>query len=163
MDTVSSQQHLHELLKEFDTAMFVTRADDGHMHARPMAIADFAEDGTIYLVTGIHSPKVAEVEDNAIVTLTFQSPKRYASLCGRVAVTQDKALIERMWKEAWKVWFPQGKTDPAISLLRFDAQDGEYWDNSGAQGLKYAFSAAKAYVQGKTPTTDATQHSKVSL
>ncbi len=36
----NTQQHLYDLLKDFDTAMLVTQSADGHMHSRPMAIAE---------------------------------------------------------------------------------------------------------------------------
>ena len=133
------------------------------MHARPMAVAELRPDADAYFVTSIDSPKVEEIEASPDVTLTFQSSNQFASVCGRVRIVRDPALIDRLWKEAWKVWFPKGKTDPNISLLQFNAQHGEYWDNAGTQGLKYAFEAAKAYVKGETPRSDAKQHAKVEL
>lgn len=161
--TENRKQHLYDLLKDFDTAMLVTHPSGGEMHARPMAVAELQPDADAYFVTSIGSPKIAEIEANPTVTLTFQSSKQFASIAGRVSVVRDRAVIDRLWKEAWKVWFPQGKTDPTISLLRFEAAHGEYWDNSGLQGLKYAFEAAKAYVQGEKPATDRQQNAKVAL
>lgn len=160
----STQKHLYDLLKDFDTAMLVTRSADGHMHSRPMAIAELRPDSDAYFVTSIDSPKVAEVQANPGVTLTFQSSNQYASLSGEATIVRDRALIDRLYKEAWKIWFPKGKTDPSISLLKFTAQHGEYWDNAGAEGLKYVFEAAKAYVKGERPKeNDQKQHAKVTL
>ena len=163
MSANTRREHLYDLLKDFDTAMLVTRSDDGHMHGRPMAVAELRPDADAYFVTSIDSPKIAEVAASPSVTLTFQSSSQFASLSGRAGVVQDRALIDRLWKEAWKVWFPKGKTDPTITLLKFSAEDGEYWDNAGAQGLKYAFEAAKAYVKGEQPKSDQKQHAKVEL
>lgn len=163
-ETIDRKEHLYDLLKDFDTAMLLTHATDQHMHARPMGIAELRADADAYFVTGIDSPKVTELVANPDVTLTFQSSKQFAAICGRISVVRDQALIDRLWKDAWKVWFPKGKTDPTISILKFEAQHGEYWDNSGSQGLKYAFEAAKAYVTGETPqANDPKQHAKVSL
>ena len=160
----STQKHLYDLLKDFDTAMLVTRSADGHMHSRPMAIAELRPDSDAYFVTSIDSPKVAEVQANPGVTLTFQSSNQYASLSGEATIVRDRALIDRLYKEAWKIWFPKGKTDPSISLLKFTPQHGEYWDNAGAEGLKYVFEAAKAYVKGERPKeNDQKQHAKVTL
>src|SRR4029453_1886279 len=102
----NTQKHLYDLLKDFDTAMLVTRSADGHMHSRPMAIAALGPDSDAYLVTSIDSPKVAEVQANPGVTLTFQSSNQYASLSGQVMIVRDRALIDRLYKEAWKIWFP---------------------------------------------------------
>jgi len=154
---------LYDLLKDFDTAMLVTQSADGHMHSRPMAVAEMRPDADAYFVTGIDSPKVAEINANPNVTLTFQSSNQFATLSGRGTIVRDQALIDRLYKEDWKIWFPKGKTDPSISMLKFSAQDGEYWDNSGVQGLKFVFEAAKAYVKGERPKEDEKQHAKVAL
>lgn len=161
--TTDKREHLYDLLKNFDTAMLVARSADGHMHARPMAVAEMRPDADAYFVTSIESPKVAEISANSNVTLTFQSSNQFASLSGRASVVRDRALVDRLWKEAWKIWFPKGKTDPSIAMLKFSAQDGEYWDNAGAQGLKFAFEAAKAYIKGDRPKEDEKQHAKVEL
>lgn len=164
MPTANNQRgHLYDLLKDFDTAMLVTQSADGHMHSRPMAVAEMRPDADAYFVTGIDSPKVAEINANPNVTLTFQSSNQFATLSGRATIVRDQTLIDRLYKEDWKIWFPKGKTDPSISMLKFNAQDGEYWDNSGVQGLKFVFEAAKAYVKGERPKEDEKQHAKVDL
>ena len=156
-------EHLYELLEGFDTAMLVTRAADGHLHARPMAVAELRADADAYFVTSIETPKVAEIRADADVLLTFQSQSQYAAVYGRVNVVRDRELIDRLWKEAWKVWFPRGKSDPSIALLRFDAEHGEFWNNAGMQGVRYAFEAAKAYVRGERPGTSREQHGRTDL
>jgi general stress protein 26 len=162
-DKAKKHEQLYELLKEFDNAMLITHPPLGAIHARPMAVAELRPDADAYFVTAIDSPKVAEIEANPDVTLTFQSDNQFAAVYGRATVVRDRALLDRLWKEPWKVWFPQGKDDPSVALLKFDAERGEYWDNSGAEGLKYVFSAAKAYVSGETPKTDEKQHGRVRL
>lgn len=163
ISTPERREHLYELLKDFDTAMLLTRTSDGHMHGRPMAVAELRPGADVLFATRLDSPKISEISENAEATLTFQSARQFASLCGHVSVVRDRALIDRVWKEAWKVWFPEGRSDPSLALLKFDTSHGEYWDNAGAQGLKYAMQAAKAYVKGQTPKTDDAQHAKVNL
>lgn len=84
-------------------------------------------------------------------------------MSGELSVVQDRLLIELMWKEMWKVWFPEGKTDPNLALLKFTANEGEFWDNTGIKGLKFIYSAAKAYIEGKKPEMDSDQHGKVMI
>ncbi|MBC8118428.1 MAG: pyridoxamine 5'-phosphate oxidase family protein [Burkholderiaceae bacterium] len=160
---MEQREHLYDLLKDFNTAMLVTRSPDGHMHARPMAIAELRSDADAYFVTGIDSPKAAEIAAHPTITLTFQSSNQFASVSGQAEVVRDRALIDRLYKEDWKIWFPEGKADPSIALIKFTAEDGEYWDNAGAQGLKFAYRAAKAYLKGETPKEDEKQHAKVDL
>lgn len=157
------REHLYELLKDFTNAMLVTCCSDGHLAARPMRVAELSADADAYFVTSTDSPKIAEIEANPAVTLTFQSSNQYASVSGQASLVRDRATIERLWSEAWKVWFPEGKTDPAIVLIKFAAQEGEYWDNAGIHGLKYVFAAAKAYAKGATPELNEDVHAKVDL
>ena len=58
---MEDEEHLYDLLASFETAMLVTRGRDGHMHARPMAVAEMRADADAYFVTSIDSPKVAEI------------------------------------------------------------------------------------------------------
>ncbi len=57
-------------------------------------------------------------------------------------------------------------SDPELVLLRFVPFDAEYWDNSGAHGVKHAFEAAKAYLSGQKVDAsdfDPEAHAKVLL
>ena len=147
METNDVKTHLYDLAHDFGVAMLVTHTPTA-IRARPMAIASLDNDLGAYLVTSINSIKIAEISDNPHAVLTFQSSSKFASVRGQVTVLQDRQLIEKLWSEAWKVWFPAGKSDPDIALLRFTAYDGEYWDNAGMQGIKYVYDAAKAYFEG---------------
>ena len=162
MNTNDGRSHLHDVVNDFDVAMLVTHTANT-IHARPMSIAQLDEGLGAYLVTDINSIKVDEISTNPNAVLTFQSSKQFASVRGALTVIRDRQLIEKMWKEAWKVWFPGGKSDPNIALLKFTAHDGEYWDNAGVQGIKYVYDAAKAYLTGDTIKTDEEQHAKVPL
>lgn len=159
----NTHEHLYKLLKGFDTAILVTQESSGDLHGRPMAIAELSEDGDTYFATSADSPKVGEVEKEHKCLLTFQSSSQYAVVQGTGLIVRDRALIERMWKETWKVWFPNGKSDPKLCLLKVDAHRAEYWDNSGMQGLKYLFEGLKSVVQKKRPETDEKQNAKVAL
>jgi general stress protein 26 len=154
---------LYDVVKDFDTAVLVTNLADGRTHARPMAVAEVRRDGDIVFATDAGSPKVAEIAANPDVVVTFQGKNRFAAIAGRAAVLQDRALVEKLWSEMWRVWFPGGKDDPKLCLIRVAAQEGEYWDNAGAQGIKYVYEAAKAYATGTTPDQDARQNAKVKL
>jgi len=162
MNTNDGRNHLYDVVNDFDVAMLVTHTASA-IHARPMAIARMDDGISAYLVTDINSLKIDEISVNPNAVLTFQSARKFASVHGELTVLRDRQLIEKMWKEAWKVWFPDGKSDPNIALLKFTAHEGEYWDNAGLQGLKYVYDAAKAYVAGETPKTDDAQHAKVRL
>ena len=52
----------------------------------------------------------------------------FASLSGKVSVLNDFAIIEKLWSRQVEAWFPGGKDDPNLALLRFDIDDAELWE-----------------------------------
>jgi general stress protein 26 len=156
----STKQHLHHLLESFDTAMLITRHRDGE-HARPMAVAGIEDDNVLWFVTAIDSPKAEEIRNDPRVSATFQSDKQYVALSGTAELVRDRAKIHALWKATWKVWFPNGKDDPSIALIRVAVDDAEFWDDAGAKGVRYALEAAKAFVARKTPSPVEEQHGRV--
>ena len=161
--TQSINQHLVEVLQNFDTAMLVTHTTEGATDARPMAIAELGIDAHMYFVTSGHSGKAAAILASPAVTIICQSNRQFVSLSGHAVIIHDPALVDRLWKDAWKLWFPKGKSDSDIAMIRFNAQEAEYWDNAGAQGIKYVVRAAKGIITGETPKTDEQQHAKILL
>jgi general stress protein 26 len=160
-----SEQHFFELLHEFGTATVITRARTGGLHGRPMAVAEVGEDGTLWFITCVDSPKVLEVRDDSRAMVSLQSSTRFVNINGHLELVADRAKVDQLWKEAYRVWF-DGQNDPELVLLRFTPFDAEYWDNSGAHGIKHAFEAAKAYLQGQKldpANSDPQAHGKVML
>lgn len=156
------KKQLLEIVRDFDNAMLVT-ADHGGMQARPMAVASIEENGDIYFSTDVSSPKAHQIADDPHVAILFQGKLKFAAVYGKASVVQDRALVERLWKPDWKVWFPKGKDDPSLCLIRVSATHGQYWDNSGAKGIKYVIEVAKALVKKTTPDVEKDQTAKVSL
>lgn len=161
----SPDTKFRELLDEFGVGMLVTRAADGSLRGRPMALAEAQPDGTLWFATDRTSAKVDELERDGHVVVTMQSKAKFVSLSGKAAVVDDRAKLSQLWKLEWKVWFPGGTDDPNVVLLRVDGSAGEYWDNSGTSGLKYLIAAGKALVTGSRPDVgdDPKVHAKVSL
>ncbi|WP_442506034.1 pyridoxamine 5'-phosphate oxidase family protein [Novipirellula sp. SH528] len=154
---------LIELIDDFDQAMLVTRAVNGALTARPMAVAQVEDDGDLWFVTDRNSGKVADLMLDEDVAVTMQGSSKFVSLSGKAHAVDDQAKIDELWNEAWKVWFPEGKTSPSLVLLRVEPTRGEYWDNAGLTGLKYLVKAGKAYLQGDRPEKDASINAAVSM
>jgi general stress protein 26 len=162
MTDEDTRRHFEELIAGFGTAMLVTRTVEGRLRARPLTVAG-TEGGRVYFSTSVDSPKMDELAADAEVAVTFQSERRYASLSGTVRSSRDRRLIHRLWKEAWKVWFPEGKDDPHLTILIVTPEAAEYWDLTGLAGARYVLRSLKAYVTGATPAdgSDPMQNAKV--
>jgi general stress protein 26 len=160
MGEIAKTQQLAELLESFDTAMLITRHGDGD-HARPMAIAEIEGASTIWFVTSNDSPKADEIRKDSRVSVIFQSERKFIALSGTSSIIRERARIDVLWKEVWKVWFPNGKTDPSIALIKVEVQDAEFWDNAGGKGIRYAFEAVKGLIKGERPDAVPGAHGRV--
>lgn len=163
MADTTPHEHLYDLVKDFRTGMLVTKEIGGKLHARPMSVAELRADADAYFASSIDSAKIAEIEADPEAIITFQDGSKFAFISGTARITRDRALIDKLWSEAWRVWFPGGKDDPSLCLIKLEAREGEYWDNSGTRGLRYIFDGVKAIFQRERPETDESQHAKVNL
>ena len=161
----SPDTKLKDLLEEFDVAMLATRTSEGQLRARPMALAEVESEGTLWFLTDRRSAKVEELERDGHVLVTMQSRAKFVSLSGMASPVEDRARVARLWKLEWQAWFPGGKDDPNLVLLRVEGDAGEYWDNSGTSGVKYLVEVGKALLTGTRPDVagDAKVHAKVGL
>lgn len=98
---------------------------------------------------------VNEVASGADARFEYGSKdqKVWASLKGRLSVApRDQAVIDRHWNPVLSAWYPDGKDDPHLVLLRFDGADGRIWVSDGGL-LKFAFEIVKANMTGETPVS----------
>lgn len=61
----------------------------------------------------------------------------FACISGTLVEETDRARREAQWNNAVEAWFPGGKDDASVVMLRFDIDDGEVW--TADIGLKGAF------------------------
>lgn len=160
---MNSEEKLIELIQGFDTAMLITRSDDGSLHGRPMAIAEATEDGILWFVTDRNSGKIEDLILDQDVAVTMQGSSVFASISGECQTIDDRGKLDDLWREGWKVWFLEGKQDSSIILLRINPTRGEYWDNSGTSGIRYLIKAGTAYLQGERASTDEKINASVNL
>lgn len=155
----TKQEHLKDLLESFDTAMLITRHGE-KLHARPMSIVQHEGASTLWFVASDRSPKAQELDDPR-VSATLQSKTRFVALSGKAKIVRDGAKIQQLWSPAWKVWFPEGKDDPSLVLIRFDVEDAEFWDDAGVRGVRYAVNAVKGLIRGETPVETDDNHGRL--
>jgi general stress protein 26 len=156
-------QKLKELVKDIDFCMLTTVDESGDLHSRPMSSnGDIDENGDIWFFTNSSSHKVSEIARLPKVNVSFADPdeQRYVSVSGRGELVRDQKKIEELWRPEFKIWFPEGKDDPEIALLRVSLEKAEYWD-SPSSTIGYALSFVSSIVTGKQP--DMGENKKLEL
>ena len=82
----------------------------------------------------------------------------FACIEGRLVEETDPAVIDRYWSNAVEAWYPGGRDDPNLLMLRFELGDAEIWtSDSSATGFFKLLTGAK--VEGR----EVGDHVQVSL
>ena len=105
---------------------------------------------------------MSEIAELPKVNVSFADTdkQRYVSVSGTAQLVRDRAKIDELWRPEFKIWFPEGKDDPEVALLRISLEKAEYWD-SPSSTIGYALSFVSSLVTGKQP--DLGENKKVDL
>lgn len=147
MQSTRQQQieELRDLVMDLDIAMFTTREAGGQLHSRPMDTQQVDDLGHLWFLTSRKSDVVGEVHANPAICLTYGSKAKNAYLCvsGEAQEIHDQAKISELWSSMHAVYFPGGRDDPDLALLRVVPTHAESWTGpSGAVGKLLAFATA---------------------
>lgn len=151
--TTGSLAELKRLLHDFDTAMLVTADRDGRLHARPMALQNDEElkDCDLWFVTADPSHKTVDIEAHHQVNVCClrTRDKAYISISALARVENNPALVKKLWKPDWKIWFGEKPADGTIAILKLSVQHAEYWQPEGGR-LRVLYSLLKGMVTDET-------------
>ncbi len=109
---------------------------------RPMTaqIDGDADQGPIWFFTSKDSSLAKSVisQQPSYFNFVAKGHDVWASVSGRLVVSNDRAVIDRLWNSFIAAWYEGGKDDPNLCLMRFDPKDAEIWldGSSLLSGLK---------------------------
>lgn len=124
--TQDLKQHLWDKLTEGPFMM--VGLTDPVTHSEPLtAQLDKDQVDTIFFFIG----KDNRLAGGGPVMAQFVSKGQdyFACLSGTASVDNNPALIEKLWSKPVEAWFPGGKSDPNLALLRFDIDEAELWES----------------------------------
>ncbi len=136
---------LGEIIDDIEVAMLTTKATDGSLVSRPLQTLKLDSQGEIIFFTAAKSNKVEELTDDHSVNLSYADKResRYVSIRGRGRLDRDEDTINELWSPAQKIFFPEGKDDPNLMVLRVRVRDASYWEGAG-NFIERAFDVARA-------------------
>lgn len=134
---------LGELIDDIEIAMLTSHAADGSLVSRPLQTLELDAEGRLVFFTAADSRKLDELRARPDVNLACSHPAKYrfVSVRGTASVDHDRATIERLWSAPQKIFFPEGKDDPNLVVLRIAVRDAMYWESAGnfvARALDFA-------------------------
>jgi general stress protein 26 len=113
--------------KEFEASPFVmVGLDSDHQHSAPMtAQLDKDANSEFWFYTG---------KDNrlapggpAMAQFVAKGHDLFACIRGTLVEETDPAVIDRYWSKQVEAWYPGGRNDPSLLMLRFELDDAEVW------------------------------------
>jgi general stress protein 26 len=120
-----------------------------------------AAGGDIYFFGARSEAIVRGVSESnrAVCTYASKGHDLFANIHGTLELVDDRALIDRLWNPFIASWYKQGKDDPELQLLRFDAAKAEIWKAEAGATLV----AAALKMLGRDPGEDHQQANQAEV
>ena len=141
---------LAALLKDAKVALLTTVSTEGHLHSRPLALKQDEFNGELWFLTQQPSSKTEDIQANPQVNVAIESDKGWVSIAGSATVVRDEAKVDELWSPASSAWFPEGREDPTIALIRVDGISAEIWSTDDPKVVTL-FKVTKAALTGGQP------------
>lgn len=140
-----TMEDLSKKLSKIDFCMFNTNGPESIV-SRPMSNnGDVEYDGVSWFFSYVDTKKVADINRDTGVTLTFTAPPSmlgkpgiFIAVTGEAELIRDKDHFQEHWTKDLDRWFPQGADTPGIVLIKVSAQAIEYWDGEENGRLQLA-------------------------
>lgn len=124
---------------------------EGGQHFQPMTAFVERDTGQIYFFAYADSDLAALIGAGAPAMFVFQDDDDlYACIEGRLSPDADRSRMDRYWSPMVAAWYPEGKDDPRLTLLRLDCDDAQVWITK-AGPVRFAWEVAKANARHERP------------
>ena len=159
------RETLWDLIKDIRFAMFTTRHENGHLHARPMTTQNgkLDEDANLWFFMSRQCEAVADIAREPAVNVAYADTDAdaYVAVSGQARVIDDMAKKRQLWSKLNEAWFPKGVDDPDLALVQVSITHADYWEAKHSK-LTQVFKMARSAVTGHRPT-DLGTHGRVNM
>ena len=164
-DVINDEQKFGELIKDIKFVMFTTLDQNrSFINSRPMTILEKEFDGELWFFASHSSDLVRQIENYALVNLTFSNAKDFSFLSARgfAEVIQDKEKQEELWNPFYSSWFSQGLNDPDLCLIKVVVKSVDYWKSPESKLVRLV-GFAQAMISGKKHNPALGDHEHLEL
>ncbi len=67
--------------------------------------------------------------NHAVAAFVAKGHDLFATVEGPLLLSDDRSAIDRLWNRFVAAWYPDGKDDPNLALLRLEVSDVQIWLN----------------------------------
>lgn len=149
-DQAAVQTRLWDEIEKHKIGMLGVMGEEAR-HFQPMTAFLERAEGRLWFFTYKDTELAEAVQTGGEAMFVVQDhPKLYACVGGILRPDYDRERMDRFWNPAVAAWYPEGKDDPRLTLLRLDAIDAEVW-LAETGPVRYAWEVAKANATHETP------------
>ncbi|MFD1191632.1 pyridoxamine 5'-phosphate oxidase family protein [Phenylobacterium conjunctum] len=147
-DQAEAQRRLWDQIEHHQTAML--GLDAAPRHTQPMTAFLERDKDRLWFFTRSDTDLARAVGDGRAAHLILQTKEVQAVVHGWLTLEYDRERIDRYWNAVVAAWYPDGKDDPSLTLLRLDCEQAEVWI-SEAGPIRFAWEIARANATGERP------------
>jgi general stress protein 26 len=116
-----------------------------------MSVQKVCDQGNFWFLSASDSDKNQEIAADSRVQIFISNTSNYEflSVYGKATISRDREKIDEFWSDIAKAWFPEGKDDPRVTVIKVQPEQGFYWDTKDGKLVSMIKIAASA-VSGKT-------------
>jgi general stress protein 26 len=124
-DTQEIKQTLWD--KMADSPFVMVGLTDTHQHSEPLT-AQLDKDlvDTLFFFVGKDNRLIGG--GAAMAQFVSKGHDFFACLSGTISESNDALMIDKLWNKQVEAWFPGGKSDPNLALIRLDIDSAELWE-----------------------------------
>lgn len=112
---------------KLEASPFVMVGLESGQHSEPLT-AQLDDDQPNALFFFVAGDNRAAHGGRAMAQFVSKGHDFFACMAGTIRRTDDRAQIDKLWSKSVEAWFPRGKEDPNLALLRFDITSAELWE-----------------------------------
>ena len=137
---------IKDFVDEIKVCMFCTSVTDMPFRTRPMSTLEVDEEGNLWFFSGKSSDKNDEIKNDDTVQLIYSknSDVHFLTITGKASLVEDQAKKDELWNPIVKAYFPEGKDDPNLSLVKIKPEAAHYWDTINGKMITWFKMAASA-------------------
>lgn len=148
-DHAAVERRLWDEIEKHSVGMLGVTGDNTH-HTQPMTAFVEPRARQLWFFVGAETALAHDIVEGRSGMFVFQRDDIQACISGDLQIHYDRARIDRYWNAVVAAWWPGGKDDPNLTLIRMDCDEAQVWlARSGP--ARFAWEIAKANATKHAP------------
>lgn len=119
-------------------------------HFQPMTAFAEPDANRIWFFSRDDTDLARDIDAARTAMFIVQAKGLQACIRGELALERDRARIDKYWNAVVAAWYPQGRDDPHLTLIRMDCGDADVWI-SDVGPMRFAWEIVRANATHREP------------